>query len=153
MRTDVILQRWLPIGIIMVACYWLVFATDTKISENTEKPEAPIELPADPRDYAPPPIVRDPFDLGALTIQRAAPRTEEAVKKSTETVKKKEIDPASLLFLNAIFWDEKTPMVSINGKVVGVGGEYSPNIKVQSITRNSVTLSVNGRTVVKTYKD
>lgn len=147
MRMDVILQRWLPIAIIMAACYGLIFITDTNIESEEAPQEKIIELPPEPRDYPLPQIGRNPFILGPK---------EEPVKETGKPgvpVKKKEIDPASLLFLNAIFWDTKAPMVSLNGKVLGVGGEYAPNIKVEAITTNSVILNVNGRQVIKLFKE
>ncbi|MDD4004670.1 MAG: hypothetical protein PHW69_05635 [Elusimicrobiaceae bacterium] len=146
MRMDVILQRWLPIVIIMAACYGLIFSADTKIAGDIQNSDPPIAFPADPADYKVPPLPRDPFQLGP----KEEPKTD---AKTGEPVKKREIDPASLLYLNAIFWDETTPMVSINGKVLGIGGEYSSNIKVQTITQNSVVLMINGRPVTKFFKD
>ncbi|MFA6584037.1 MAG: hypothetical protein WCS77_07060, partial [Elusimicrobiaceae bacterium] len=105
MRWDIIILRWLPLSIVLAACYMLVRVARTDIEVSGEDKTAELAIPASPKVYVLPVLPRDPLVFGEVVVVKAAVQTSNGV-----VVPPKKVDPSEFISVNAIFWDPAAPM-------------------------------------------
>ncbi len=137
--------RWLPIAIVFIAAFSLIHFSNTDIEMGEAQEAEKMTLPTPPVDYEPPNNLRNIFTYEAAYTPEVAQSTEtgKAVKAK---IKKGDL---SGFFVNGIVWSKSNAMVSINGTLLSEGMTYK-NLKVLKIMPDRVTVSLNGKIVVRT---
>ncbi len=127
----------------------------TAVIASEQQPVEPAVPPPAPVDLS---ISRDVFLLPPLLVQRLKERQDQlALEQERQKQLKQQglVRPPSLiepqagappLVLQGIFWGIAKPQAIINRKIVSVGDKID-DAEVESITKDSVTLSMDGTTV------
>lgn len=116
----------------------------------------PASPPAAENPEAPPAtLVRDPFELPSPLLDRIRQQEEQRKREEEERRRQEELratpggpaqPPVELpdLKLQAIFWGTANPQAIINRQTVSVGDTIE-GVKIISISKNGVTVSINGQ--------
>lgn len=126
------------------------------LPRKVESVPTPTVSPAGENPEAPPAtLVRNPFSLPPSLMERIRRQEEERQREEEERRRQEELranpgGPAQPpverpdLKLQAVFWGTADPQAIINRQTVSVGDTLQ-GVKIISISKNGVTVSINGQ--------